>query len=318
MCTIPHSMERPERFYSAGIRLAADLHVPDDLAPGERRAGIVLCHGFGAIKAFTLPDLARSYVEAGYVVLRFDHRGFGESGGTRWRLMPLEQVEDIRNAITFLGLQPEVDADRIGLHGGSFGGANAVYAAALDDRAKCVVATVAVGNGERWLRSLRPNWQWILLQRRIRADRDRRVRTGDSEMVSPDEVMPPDPETEDRHRETLRAFPEREFRLSLESAEAVLEYRPEDVADRIAPRPVLFIQVEDDGLVANDISRELFDRARQPKELVVLRGMMHHSIAAGAPYRQMMGHALPWFGRHLPARAPVEGVREPGSEPVRS
>jgi pimeloyl-ACP methyl ester carboxylesterase len=217
--------------------------------------------------------------------------------------MPLEQVEDVRNAITFLSSQAEVDSERVGLHGTSFGGANAVYAAALDDRARCVVAAVSVGNGERWLRSLRPNWEWILFQRRLFADRERRVRTGQSEIVNPDEVMPPDPETEDRHRDLLREFPEREFRLPLDSAAAIIEYRPEEVVHRIAPRPVLFIQVEDDGLVANDISRELFERCGEPKQLVALPGMRHHSIAGGEAQRLMMSHALAWSSRHLPARA---------------
>lgn len=293
-------MERVAQFFSAGIPIAANVHVPDDLQVGERRPAIVLCHGFGGIKDLALPDLARVFVEAGYVVLRFDYRGFGESGGTRFRLIPLEQVEDIRNAITFLSLQPEVDPNRIGIYGTSFGGANAIYATALDSRAKCVVSTVGIGNGERWLRSLRRNWEWIEFRKRVLADRNQRVLTGASEMVDSDDIMISDPESDAWHQEVLQEFPERAYKLPLETADAIFEYKPEDVVHLIAPRPALFITLAEDHLVPNDQSRAMYARAGEPKELVVLEGPMHHDVYTGEPFRQVMGLARGWFERYLP------------------
>ena len=38
-------MLTPVIFYSEGVKLAGDLFLPVDIKPGERRAGIVLCHG---------------------------------------------------------------------------------------------------------------------------------------------------------------------------------------------------------------------------------------------------------------------------------
>ena len=72
----------------------------------------------------------------GYVTLRFDMRGCGESEGEHGRVICLEQVEDTSNALTFLAKHPAVDPDRIGLIGSSFGGAVAVYTAGVD-RARC-------------------------------------------------------------------------------------------------------------------------------------------------------------------------------------
>jgi hypothetical protein len=37
-------------FFSEGVRLAGDLYLPDDLARGEKRAGIVLCHGYTGVR----------------------------------------------------------------------------------------------------------------------------------------------------------------------------------------------------------------------------------------------------------------------------
>ena len=114
--------QRVVHFYSEGSRLEGDIFLPDDLRSGEQRPGIVLCHGFTGLRELVLPDYAKVFAAAGYVALSFDYRGFGGSEGEKWRLLPLEQVDDIRNAITFLQAQDEVDAERIGIWGTSFGG----------------------------------------------------------------------------------------------------------------------------------------------------------------------------------------------------
>ncbi|HEV2301905.1 MAG TPA: alpha/beta hydrolase [Stellaceae bacterium] len=49
-------MARPVFFYSEGTRLAGDIYLPADLGPGERRAGIVLCHGYTGVRDIYLPD----------------------------------------------------------------------------------------------------------------------------------------------------------------------------------------------------------------------------------------------------------------------
>jgi len=50
-----------------------------------------------------------------------------------------------------------------------------------------------------------------------------------------------------------------------------LEFNPEWVVDRIAPRPVLFITTDDDRLVPPEESVQLHARAGEPKKLVVLQ-----------------------------------------------
>ena len=52
-------MHKPVTFFSEGVRLAGDLYLPDDLASGEKRAGIVLCHGYTGVRNIYLPDNAR-------------------------------------------------------------------------------------------------------------------------------------------------------------------------------------------------------------------------------------------------------------------
>jgi uncharacterized protein len=52
-------MSKPVSFYSEGVKLAGDLFLPADVKPGDRRAGIVLCHGYTGVRSIYLPDNAR-------------------------------------------------------------------------------------------------------------------------------------------------------------------------------------------------------------------------------------------------------------------
>jgi predicted acyl esterase len=165
-------MSKPVSFYSEGVKLAGDLFLPADVKQGDRRAGIVLCHGYTGVRSIYLPDNARVLAEAGYVVMSFDYKGWGDSEGPKSRLAPYSRVADVQAALTFLGAQPEVDAARLGIYGTSYGGATVVFVAAVDPRVKCVVSVVGVGNGARWMRGrgprqARPDW-------RIRSSRPER------------------------------------------------------------------------------------------------------------------------------------------------
>jgi len=77
----------------------------------------------------------------------------------------------VRAALTFLGAQPEVEASRLGLYGTSYGGATVVWVAATDPRVKCTVSVVGIGNGARWMRSVRRPDEYHDLLERAAADR---------------------------------------------------------------------------------------------------------------------------------------------------
>jgi len=154
-------LERKVWFYSGpGVRLAGIIELPPDYQEGQKRPGIVLAHGPGGAKEKLLPDVSRFFAAGGYAVLRFDYRGFGESDGPKDRLIPLENVDDVLAAVTFLQQQPEVDPARTGLWGTGTGGANVIWAAAVDSRVKAVVCANGQGDIGRWMRTLRPPEDW--------------------------------------------------------------------------------------------------------------------------------------------------------------
>ena len=291
----------PVTFYSEGFRLAGDLYRPDGLAPGERRAGILLCHGYTGVKDLYLPDNARVLAEAGYVVLAFDYKGWGGSEGPRTRLAPYSRVADAQAALTWLGAQPEVDQSRLGIYGTSYGGATAVWTGAVDRRAQCVVSVVGIGHGGRWMRSVRRPDEWFDLLERSAGDRLRRAIEGDSEFVERSEVLLPDRQSAALAAAARRKVPAALNMLPLEYVDETLGFHPEWVVDRIAPRPALFIATDDDRLVPPEESQALYRRAGEPKKLVVLRGYGHYEVYAEPAFSEVMRETLAWFREHLPA-----------------
>lgn len=291
----------PQRltFFSDGIELTGYLHIPADLTRGQRRSAVLLCHGFGASQDRVLPDVAADLARRGHVALTIDYRGFGESQGLRWRMMPQEQVRDIRNALTFLQTLDMVDPDRLGLWGTSFGGANVTYVAGVDARVACTVSLVGVGNGGRWLRSLRRACEWRDFMREVDDDWRQQVVTGRSRMVPRTHVMLPDPDSARAIAVTLAAFPNLCTEIPLETVRAVLDFRPDDVVHQIAPRPVLFIVAGNDGLCLNELTRELFDRAGEPKRWVVIPGIGHYDAYTPEHLPTVLAETGAWFDLHL-------------------
>jgi uncharacterized protein len=295
-------MKKPVVFYSEGVRLVGDVYYPDDLVPGDRRAGIVLCHGYTGVKDLYLPDNARILNRAGYVAMTFDYKGWGESAGARSRLAPYSRVADVQAALTFLGTLAEVDAERLGLYGTSYGGATVVWVAAIDPRVKCVVSVVGIGNGARWMRGVRRPDEWHDLVERSARDRVKRALEGESELVNREEILLPDRQSAELASAARRNNPAAVNRIPLEYVDDTIGFNPEWVVDRIAPRPVLFITTDNDRLVPPEESEALYVRAREPKKLVVLKGYGHYEVYADPAFAEVMAPTLAWFGQHLPAR----------------
>jgi len=296
-------------FDSDGTRCAGDLYLPAQDRFGSPGPGIVMGHGFGVVKE-ALAEHARYLAEAGYVVLAIDYRTFGSSEGEpRRQLFPLSQVEDFRNAISWLERRDDlIDPDRIGIWGVSFGGGIALYTGAVEQRAKVVVAQ-SPALGRRWTRSLRNPFEWEEMQGLLLADRRKRYRTGQGDYIAltamhgtgQPSAMPGDElavaftETAEEQMPTYKA------EITLESVEKVAEFFPDRVTDLIAPRPLLIVTNGSYDLHHPlEQVRVAYDRAGEPKKLVVLpydTVGLYSEPGLGVAMR----HAVAWFDRHLAA-----------------
>jgi uncharacterized protein len=80
-----------------------------------------------------------------------------------------------------------------------------------------------------------------------------------------------------------------------------LEVRARDFVERIAPRPLLVVSGTEDGTVPVAMAHELFARAREPRELLVIPGAGHGDYAARAP-TEYLNRVAQFFERALAAR----------------
>ena len=90
--------------------------------------------------------------------------------------------------------------------------------------------------------------------------------------------------------------------IPLEFIDDTLQFHPEWVVDKIAPRPVLFITTDNDRLVPQEESEALYAKAGEPKRLVVLKGWGHYEVYIGEAFREVIEPTLSWYREYLPAR----------------
>lgn len=289
-------------FYSEGSQVAGVLRRPPGQGPFP---GIVQGPGWLGLKDAKLYlPYHEALTEAGFAVLIFDYRGFGDSGGDRNTLSPALQLEDLVNAVTYLQTRDDIADDRIGVFGsGGTGGGNAVLLAAHDRRVRCAVSQVPVADGEDWLRRMRRGYEWHEFLDRLDADRRERVTSGKGEMVHPrEEIMVPTPER--RATNVKKDVDDRvPTSVPLRSAEAIIAYKPLHVASRV--ENLLVVAVEDDAVTPTEHAVALYEEAAEPKKLIMQSQTTHY-----AAYRQHGDVVIPqiveWFETHLAPRTVQE------------
>src|SRR5206468_4215052 len=134
--------------------------------------------------------------------------------------------------VTYLETRPEVNPRRLGAYGiGGTGGGNAIMAAGVDSRIRCVAVQSVVADGADWLHRMRREYEWIDYLRRIEADRRRWVLEGSGEKVDPRldlMVATPERRAVDHKRDVdFRIEPE----FFLRSADYIMRYRPIDYVE---------------------------------------------------------------------------------------
>jgi len=211
-------------------------------------------------------------------------------------------VADVQAALTVFGTLPAVDPARLGMYGTSYGGATVVWVGAIDARVPCVVSVVGIGNGARWLRSVRRPDEWADLLERSGRDRVKRALEGASEFVRREEILLPDRQSAALAAAARRHNPAAVTTIPLEYVAESVQFNPDWVVDKLAPRPVLFMTTDHDRLVPPDESTQLYARAGEPKQLVVLQGYGHSEVYLEPAFSEVMRATVAWYRQALPAR----------------
>ncbi len=298
-------MRENVEFASRGQRCRGWLYRPEG-SSGRRAPAIAMAHGFSAVKEMYLPAYAERFCAAGFAVLVFDFRFLGESEGEpRGQVLPAEQHEDFRNAISWLSTQPGIDAGRIGIWGSSYSGGHAMYLAAFDRRVRAAVAQVPAVRIWPVLLARQGRAALEAMQGLLAADRTERFRSGkiaEIPVVAPagQPCVLSTPDSWEWFQKTGSAMaPTWRNAVTLESLEKMLEYDPTGGIELVAPTPLLVVAATADSLVPIAAVRAAFARAGEPKRLVEL-DCGHFDVYQTEPWHERSASAATdWFRTHL-------------------
>jgi dienelactone hydrolase len=159
-------------FYSEGIQCYGRVFTPKSLSSESKLPAVVLAPGWGDT-AGSVEQYAARFASRGLVAMIIDYRGWGRSGGflqtadqvktddrlrfsqmtarvriQRKRLIPQQQILDIRNALYYLQGEPGVDRAKVGVWGSGMAGGHVLVIAATDVRVKAVVAHAPIIEGK--------------------------------------------------------------------------------------------------------------------------------------------------------------------------
>lgn len=263
-----------------------------------------MANALTAVKEITLPGYAEQFAKAGFVVLAFDYRFWGESEGEpRNQIIMYEMQQDIRNAITWLSMQPEVDPERIGGWGVSLGGGHMLYLAAFEPRLKAVVATATAVYTPPEKQFGKDAFKGLLVQ--LGQDRIQRYETGSPATYKTawgkygEDVLFPVEEAYDFYMNAQKTIaPNFENRATVQSMENLVQYNPDYAIHLASPTAVLIVHAEKDVIPA-DLVRNVYDRAVEPKKLVMY-DCKHTDLYDKEPWlTKSANEAIEWFRKYL-------------------
>ncbi|WP_301107153.1 alpha/beta hydrolase [Sporosarcina sp.] len=296
-------------FLSEGITCRGLLYRPD----GDENTSfpaVVMAHGFSLVKEVFLPGYAKRFAESGLAVLVFDYRNFGESEGeNRQHMDPLMQIEDYRNAISWMASQEFIDSDQIGIWGSSYSGGHVLQVGAIDRRVKAIVSQVPTIRGRIGMEKKMGKDNLDAYTKKLIEYRQARYEGAPIEYIK---VVSEDGQNcAQTHHEAYNWFmnkakkiaPTWENRLTLESMEKYMEYFPASNADLISPTPLLMIVAMEDGVTPPDPAIDVFnEKITEPKKLVKLpKG--HFDLYDGGTFEQAQQEAADWLIQHLTKEA---------------
>ena len=265
-------IEKETTFFSEGSRLKATLYYPDDLPGVGPHPALIVNSGYQGFNEFYPRMFAKQLTRRGYICLGFDYRGFADSEGEKGTVLIEQQVEDIRNAVTFMQSQEDVDDARLGLIGWGMGAANVIVAG---ERARNVAGVAALNgfyNGARWLQSIHTYDEWTKILDEVQQDRIHRVLEGESRLADTFQHYPLDPATEDYVGKELSQVYGFGHPTRIQFTESIMDLDVEKVVADLAPVPLFIGHGSRNTLHPFLEAASLFAAASSPKTLYTIDG----------------------------------------------
>lgn len=240
-----------------GFNIVGQVFIPEQK---ESCPALCLCHGVpSGVRDPSDPGyaaLAQKFCHAGFLTLFFNFRGTGDSGGN---FDILGWTRDLKAVLDYVYNMAEVDQARIFLMGFSRGAAVSVYVASKEPRVSYLVTCACPAQFRGF----------------------------------------PDPERAKslvEHFRSIQIIRDENFPPSLEQwLDGFNQLSPADRIESISPRPLLIVHGLEDDVVDPSEARALYERAGEPKEILLVEGAGHR---LRIEERAMQG-ALNWLKSQL-------------------
>lgn len=271
-----------------GITLSGDLYTPK--SSNGKLAALALSGPFGAVKEQASGLYANQMAERGFAALAFDASFTGESGGEpRNVASPDINTEDFSAAIDFLGLQENIDREKIGIIGICGFGGFALNATAVDKRVKAVATTVMYDmsrvNAKGYFDSTTPEQRTQMLEQ-MSAQRWEDAKNGTPALTPyglPNELQGGEPQfVADyfNYYKTERGFHPRSINSNsswtITTPLSLMNMPIMTYIDEISPRPTLLIAGE--KAHSRYFAEDAYKAAAEPKELMIIPDAVHTDL----------------------------------------
>ncbi|KAI0100769.1 Alpha/Beta hydrolase protein [Nemania sp. FL0031] len=258
-----------------GLTLRGNLYPASQPGPG-----IILLPGFSFVKEIMLPKVAEYFQKSGITALAYDPRTLGESDGSPRRdIDPMKHVSDLHDALTFLQKHSMVNPDQVAYWGFSFNGVVALNAAALDKRAKCVIAVSPLAD-----LSYPTEYLHVLLRD---AMKDREAQLAGARPIYVPVVQKDGNCPYGWGADTIQSH----YRIST--------WRPYDLITQVAPTPVMIVTPTEDKMSPLELQKALFDNLSMPKEHILVLNKGHMDVLSGRGFETIMYDQLKFLRYHL-------------------
>ncbi len=283
------SLEKVRFDNQYNMEVVGNLLMPKDADRNTRYPAIIVGHPMGAVKEQSSNLYAQKLAEQGFVTLAIDQSFWGESEGQpRNVVAPDVYAEAFSAAVDYLGTRPFVDRERIGVLGICGSGSFVISAAKIDPRMKAI-ATVSMYDMGAANRDALNKSQTLEQRKQILAEAaEHRYAefTGGETRYTGGTVHQLDEDTHPIQREFFDFYrtargeftpasstPDLTTRPTLTSNVKFMNFYPFNDIETISPRPMLFIS--GDEAHSKEFSEAAYRQAREPKELLWIKGAGH-------------------------------------------
>ena len=271
------------------MKVVGNLFTPKDMNKNAKHAAIIVGHPMGAVKEQSANLYAIKMAEQGFVTLSLDLSFWGESEGQpRNAVLPDMYAEDFSAAVDFLGTQPFVNRERIGVLGICGSGSFAISAAKIDPRMKAIATVSMYDMGAASRHALRKSLT-VEQRKQILAEaaEQRSIEfTGGATKYTSGTVHELNENTHPIQREFYDFYrtprgeytpdgssPELTTHPTLTGSVKFMNFYPFNDIETISPRPLLFIAGEKAHSI--EFSEDAYKLAAQPKELYIVSTAGH-------------------------------------------